>query len=60
MKVEFEDGFKIKLIAETELERIFMGEWQRRSEIRIEDMARMQSKHINPDFIDWEFRGSEQ
>lgn len=56
MKIEFEEGFKIKLVAENQLERLFMIEWERKSAIPIEDQMRMLDRHINPDFIDWRFQ----
>lgn len=59
MKVLFNDGFKIQLVAETQLERLFMMEWERLSRVAGEDPMRMQDYKINPEFIDWEFRPSE-
>lgn len=56
MKVYFLDGFKIQMVAETQLERLFMIEWERLSKIHGEDPMRMQQHKINPEFIDWEFR----
>lgn len=56
MKVEFNDGFKIVLVAETQLERLFMVEWELRSAIPIEDHMRMEGKHINPQYIDWKYK----
>lgn len=59
MKVRFIDGFKMVLVAENQLERLFMLEWEERSKIRVGDVMRMQEHHVNPEFIKWEFEPNE-
>lgn len=54
MKIEYRDGFRVVLIAETDLERIFMTEWEKRSKIKVNDETRMLDFHIHPGCIQWE------
>ncbi len=59
MKVRFIDGFKLQLVAENQLERLFMIEWEAKSKIQVDDLMRMSEYHVNPEFIDWEYKPNE-
>jgi hypothetical protein len=54
VKIEFMEGFKILLIAETNIERIFLAEWERRSNVELVDDSQRDCRLIDPDFIKWE------
>lgn len=54
MKVKFEDGFKVALIAETQLERLFMIEWHARSTVNLIDSRDRDCQFIDPGFVTWE------
>ena len=53
MRVEFVEGFKLVLIAETELERLFMLEWDKRAEIELTDKHDIDYVFIDPAFLTW-------
>lgn len=53
MKVEFLEGFKIVLVAETELERLFMLEWDKRSHIELTDSQDRDCEFIDPAYVSW-------
>lgn len=53
MKVEFKEGFKIELIAETDLEQIFMSEWEKRAVSEVTDNRDRDFRFVDPDYIDW-------
>lgn len=54
MKVEFEDGFKIKLVAENNMERLFLIEWEKRSRVELTDSRDQDYQLIDPAFVKWE------
>ena len=53
MKVEFVEGFKLVLVAETELERLFMLEWDIRSHIELTDSQDRDCRFIDPAYVEW-------
>lgn len=53
MKVEFAEGFKLTLVAETELERLFMLEWDKRANIELTDHRDTDYRVIDPAYITW-------
>lgn len=54
MKVKFIEGFKLVLIAENELERLFMLEWDIRAHTELTDNHDRDCRYVDPAYIKWE------
>ena len=53
MRVEFKEGFKLVLVAENELERLFMLEWDLRANIELTNKHDQDYRVIDPAFVTW-------
>ncbi len=53
MRVEFIEDFKLVLIAETELERLFMLEWDIRANSDITDSNDRDLRVMDPSYVTW-------